>query len=158
MEVGLHQRWALSPFLSAIEMNRLTDEVRQESPLTLMFLDDIVIYGESSPGRMDCLPGVELNQLLDLYQINHIIERVHANNIFDWRILFFALRETSHELCLTLQMKDCNYFKGVILFRYSSYPLFLIVVVHFLLQKITWLNINCSWNLLWWLSYLLWLF
>ena len=30
--VGLHQASALSPFLSALVMDRLTDEVRQESP------------------------------------------------------------------------------------------------------------------------------
>ena len=39
VEVGLHQRSALSPFL--------TDEVRQESPWNMMFSDDIVICSES---------------------------------------------------------------------------------------------------------------
>ena len=32
VEVGLHQGPALSPFLFAMAMDRLTDEVRQESP------------------------------------------------------------------------------------------------------------------------------
>ena len=32
VEVGLHQGSALSPFLFAMVMDRLTDEVRQESP------------------------------------------------------------------------------------------------------------------------------
>ncbi|KAF7698187.1 hypothetical protein HF521_004697, partial [Silurus meridionalis] len=40
-------RSALSPFLFAVVMDRLTDEVRQESPWTMMFADDIVICGES---------------------------------------------------------------------------------------------------------------
>ncbi|KAI5095577.1 hypothetical protein C0J45_14007 [Silurus meridionalis] len=39
---------ALSPFLFAVVMDRLTDEVRQESPWTMMFADDIVICVESS--------------------------------------------------------------------------------------------------------------
>ncbi|KAJ8349299.1 hypothetical protein SKAU_G00244290 [Synaphobranchus kaupii] len=45
--VGLHQGSALSPFLFAMVMDRLTDEVRQESPWTMMFADDIVICSES---------------------------------------------------------------------------------------------------------------
>ncbi|TRY54571.1 hypothetical protein DNTS_001573 [Danionella cerebrum] len=44
---GLHQGSALSPFLFAMVMDRLTDEVRQESPWTMMFADDIVICSES---------------------------------------------------------------------------------------------------------------
>ena len=47
VEVGLHQGSALSPFLFAMVMDRLTDEVRQESPWTMMFADDIVICSES---------------------------------------------------------------------------------------------------------------
>lgn len=47
VEVGLHQGSALSPFLFAVVMDRLTDEVRQESPWTMMFADDIVICSES---------------------------------------------------------------------------------------------------------------
>ncbi|KAI5090362.1 epoxide hydrolase 1 [Silurus meridionalis] len=47
VKVGLHQESALSPFLFAVVMDRLTDEVRQESPWTMMFADDIVICGES---------------------------------------------------------------------------------------------------------------
>ena len=43
--VGLHQGSALSPFLFAIVMDRLTDEVRREAPWTMMFADDIVICG-----------------------------------------------------------------------------------------------------------------
>ncbi|KAK3573129.1 hypothetical protein QTP86_014133, partial [Hemibagrus guttatus] len=47
VEVGLHQGSALSPFLFAIVMDQLSEEVRQESPWTTMFADDIVICSES---------------------------------------------------------------------------------------------------------------
>ncbi|KAK3552498.1 hypothetical protein QTP86_012369 [Hemibagrus guttatus] len=47
VEVGLHQGSALSPFLFAIVMDQLSEEVRQESPWTMMFADDIVIFSES---------------------------------------------------------------------------------------------------------------
>ncbi|KAK3531335.1 hypothetical protein QTP70_018135, partial [Hemibagrus guttatus] len=47
VEVGLHQVSALSSFLFAIVMDQLSEEVRQESPWTMMFADDIVICSES---------------------------------------------------------------------------------------------------------------
>ncbi|KAK3567280.1 hypothetical protein QTP86_016086, partial [Hemibagrus guttatus] len=47
VEVGLHQGSALSPFLFDIVMDQLSEEVRQESPWTMMFADDIVICSES---------------------------------------------------------------------------------------------------------------
>ncbi|KAK3539566.1 hypothetical protein QTP70_010279 [Hemibagrus guttatus] len=47
VEVGLHQGSALSPFLFAIVMDQLSEEVRQESPWTMMFAVDIVICSES---------------------------------------------------------------------------------------------------------------
>ncbi|KAK3556427.1 hypothetical protein QTP70_008339 [Hemibagrus guttatus] len=47
VEVGLHQGSALSPFLFAIVMDQLSEEVRQESPWTMMLANDIVIYSES---------------------------------------------------------------------------------------------------------------
>ncbi|KAK3524213.1 hypothetical protein QTP70_022666, partial [Hemibagrus guttatus] len=47
VEVGLHQGSALSPMLFAIVMDQLSEEVRQESPWTMMFADDIVICSES---------------------------------------------------------------------------------------------------------------
>ena len=46
VEVGLHQGSALSPFLFAIVMDQLTEEVREESSWTVMFADDIVICSE----------------------------------------------------------------------------------------------------------------
>ncbi|KAK3518424.1 hypothetical protein QTP70_000595 [Hemibagrus guttatus] len=47
VEVGLHQGSAFSPFLFAMVMDQLSEEVRQESPWTMMFADDIVICSES---------------------------------------------------------------------------------------------------------------
>ncbi|KAI5108225.1 desumoylating isopeptidase 2 [Silurus meridionalis] len=47
VDFGLHQGSALSPILFAMGMDRLMDEVRQESQWTMMFVDDIVICGES---------------------------------------------------------------------------------------------------------------
>ncbi|KAK3566085.1 hypothetical protein QTP86_025540 [Hemibagrus guttatus] len=47
VEVGLHQGSALIPFLFVIVMDQLSEEVRQESPWTMMFSDDIVICSES---------------------------------------------------------------------------------------------------------------
>ncbi|KAK3523768.1 hypothetical protein QTP70_010061 [Hemibagrus guttatus] len=47
VEVGLHQGSALSPFLFAIVMDQLSEEVRQESPWRMMFANDIVICRES---------------------------------------------------------------------------------------------------------------
>ncbi|KAK3565332.1 hypothetical protein QTP86_006197 [Hemibagrus guttatus] len=47
VKVGLHQGSALSPFLFAIVMDQLSEEVRQESPWTMMFADGIVICSES---------------------------------------------------------------------------------------------------------------
>ena len=47
VKVGLHQRSALSPCLFAMMMDRMTDEIREEAPWTMMFADDIVICSES---------------------------------------------------------------------------------------------------------------
>ena len=42
VEVGLHQGSALSPFLFAIIMDALTDNIRTEAPWQMMFADDVV--------------------------------------------------------------------------------------------------------------------
>ena len=47
VKVGLHQGSALSPFLFAVIIDRLTDEVRREPPWTMLFADDIVICEET---------------------------------------------------------------------------------------------------------------
>ena len=44
--MGLHQGSALSPFLFAIVMDKLTEEIRTESPWDMMFADDIVLCRE----------------------------------------------------------------------------------------------------------------
>ena len=47
VKVGLHQGSALSPFLFAAIMDRLTDEVRSKRPWTMLFANDIVICEET---------------------------------------------------------------------------------------------------------------
>ena len=47
VKLGLHQGSALSPFLFAVIMDNLTDEVRREPPWTMLFADDIVICEEA---------------------------------------------------------------------------------------------------------------
>ena len=47
IKVGLHQGSALSPFLFAVIINRLTDEVRREPLWTMQFADNIVICKET---------------------------------------------------------------------------------------------------------------
>ena len=47
IKIGLHQGSALSPFLFAVIMDRLTDEVRRKPPWTMLFADDIVICEET---------------------------------------------------------------------------------------------------------------
>ena len=47
VKVGLHQESALSPFLFAVIMDRLTDEVRREPPWTMLFGDNILICKET---------------------------------------------------------------------------------------------------------------
>ena len=45
--VGVHQDSVLSPFLFAVVMNCLMEELRKEAPWTMMFADDVVICSES---------------------------------------------------------------------------------------------------------------
>ena len=47
VKVGLHQGSALSPFLFAVIMDRLTDKVRTEPLWMMLFVDDIVICEET---------------------------------------------------------------------------------------------------------------
>ena len=47
VKVGVHQGSALSLFLFAVIMGRLTDEVKREPPWTMLFADDIVICEEA---------------------------------------------------------------------------------------------------------------
>ncbi len=43
VEVGLHQRSAFSPFLFAIMIDSLTENIRKETPWQMMFADDVVL-------------------------------------------------------------------------------------------------------------------
>ena len=43
VKVGLHQGSALSPFLFAVIMDRLTNEIRRKPPWMMLFADNIVI-------------------------------------------------------------------------------------------------------------------
>ena len=47
VKVGIYQGSALSPFLFAVIMDRLADEVRREPSWTMLFADDIVICEET---------------------------------------------------------------------------------------------------------------
>ena len=47
VRVGLHQGSALSPFLFAIVMDRITEEVRKEEPWNMLFADDIALCSET---------------------------------------------------------------------------------------------------------------
>ena len=57
VKVRLHQGSALSPFLFAVIMDRLTDELRREQPWSMLFADDIVICEETRKEverRLEC--------------------------------------------------------------------------------------------------------
>ena len=57
VKVGLHQGSVLSPFLFAMIMDRLTNEVRRDPPWTMLFADNIVICEEISKEmeqRLEC--------------------------------------------------------------------------------------------------------
>ena len=47
MKAGLHQGSALSSCLFAMVMDRMKDDIREESPWTMMVADDMVICNES---------------------------------------------------------------------------------------------------------------
>ena len=57
VKVGLHQRSTLNPFLFAVIMDRLTEEVRRKPAWTMLFADDIVIcekIREEVERRLEC--------------------------------------------------------------------------------------------------------
>ena len=64
VKVGMYQGSALSPFLFAVMIDRLTDEVRREPPWTMLFADNIVICEETRE---------EVEQILESWR--HALER-----------------------------------------------------------------------------------
>ena len=57
VKVGLHQESALSSFLFAVIMDRLTEKVRRKPRWTMLFANDIVICEETSEEvgqRLEC--------------------------------------------------------------------------------------------------------
>ena len=57
VKIGLHQGSALSPFLFAVIMDRITDKGRREPLWTMLFADDIVICKETREEverRLEC--------------------------------------------------------------------------------------------------------
>jgi len=48
--IGLHQEFALSPFLFAIVMDELTRAIQDEIPWCILFADDIVLVDETRAG------------------------------------------------------------------------------------------------------------
>ena len=57
VKVGLYQETALSPFLFAVIMDRITDEVWLEPRWTTLFVDDVVICEEARKKveqRLEC--------------------------------------------------------------------------------------------------------
>ena len=51
MKVGLHQGSALSPCLFAMVMDRMTDEIREEAPWTMMFAAEVEVMEEDTEDR-----------------------------------------------------------------------------------------------------------
>ena len=45
--IGLHQGWALSPFLFALVMDELTKSIQEEVPWCMLLAHDIVIVDET---------------------------------------------------------------------------------------------------------------
>ena len=75
--VGLHQGSALSPFLFAIVMDKLTEEIRTESPWDMMFADDIVLCREDRRQLQEVLE-VWRNALEKRLKSEQKQDRVHA--------------------------------------------------------------------------------
>ena len=53
--VGLHQGSALSPFLFAIIINKLTEDIRKDAPWDMLFADHIVLSRQNHREQEDDL-------------------------------------------------------------------------------------------------------
>ena len=79
MKVGLHQGSALSPCLFAMVMDRMTDEIREEAPWTMMFADDIVICSESKEQAEEKLESSRYALERRGMKVNRRKTRIHVN-------------------------------------------------------------------------------
>ena len=61
-DVGLHQGSALSPFLFAIFMDKLTEDIKKDAPWDMLFADDIVLSRQNHKELEDDL-GIWRNVL-----------------------------------------------------------------------------------------------
>ena len=50
INIGLHQRSALSPYLFALVMDEITRDIQGEIPWCMLFADDVVLVDESRAG------------------------------------------------------------------------------------------------------------
>ena len=111
VKVGLHQGSDLSPCLFAMVMDRMTDEIREEAPWTMMFADDIVICSESKEqveGKLESWRyalerrGMKVNRIKTEYMCHCVNERqvngtvtMLGEEVAKWRI--------SNTLCSNVQ-------------------------------------------------------
>ena len=57
MRVGLHQGCLLSPNLFNLLMDGTVENIKEETPWTMMFVGDIVLVDESKDGIESCNVG-----------------------------------------------------------------------------------------------------
>ncbi len=88
VKVGLHQGSVLNPCLLAIVMDRMTNEIKEEAPWTMMFADYIMICSESK---------------------EHVEEKLES-----WRYALETLREEEWKSILLMKGRIREMKKGVI--------------------------------------------
>ncbi|GJN32082.1 hypothetical protein PR202_gb20556 [Eleusine coracana subsp. coracana] len=65
IKIGLHQGSALSPYLFALVMDKVTREIQSDVPWCMLFADDVVLVDENGPSLM-LLRAVPVQRLLQL--------------------------------------------------------------------------------------------